>query len=108
MRTSSWKATLALRIRVIMSAIGSVIVTRRPSSPRRLGHAGDLPGMRHLPEADSAQPELAVDGTGASAPPAAGIGPHRELRLALLLLDECFLGQLMLPKRLGRGGTENR
>src|SRR6516165_4099698 len=92
MTTSSWNATLALRIRVSMSAIGSVMVMGRPL-PRGLRHAGNLAGVRHLPEADPAQPELAVHGAGAAAPTAAGVGPHGELRLALLLLDEGFLGQ---------------
>src|ERR1700689_5452745 len=42
-------AELALRIRVSMSAMGSVIVM---ISPTRLGHAGDLAGVHHLTQAD--------------------------------------------------------
>src|SRR4051794_29097262 len=103
MATESWYAWLALRRRVSMSAIGSVMVIvcvlsrsgfgslcrfsgRRPTcyvlgcpeievrakraskgaskSPARLGHAGKLPAVGHLPQADPAQAELAVDGLG--------------------------------------------
>jgi len=48
--------------------------------------------MGHLPEADPAEAEAAVHGLGPPAPPAAGVGPHLELGLALLLLDERLLG----------------
>src|SRR4051794_28585342 len=105
--TSSWNATLAFLIRVSMSAIGSVIVTaRRLPSPRALRHAGDLACVRHLPQADTAQTEVAVDRTRTSAPPAARIGARLELRLALLLVDQRLLGHELTPAR--RGGTESR
>src|SRR5215217_8059351 len=75
--TSSWYAELALRRRVKKSAIGSVIVMTEvsPSSrwfplsglprsssllPAALLHAGEFAGMRHFPQADPAQAELAV------------------------------------------------
>src|SRR5580658_8401088 len=87
---SNW-AELALRMRVSMSAIGSVIVIGWPRSPARLGHARDLPGVHHRPKADPAQPELAEHGLGPAAPLAAGIPPHLELRDLLLLLDQCLL-----------------
>src|SRR5271169_226481 len=64
---SNW-ALFALRMRVSMSAIGSVIVIGAPPSPARLGHAGDLPGMHHRAQADPAQPELAVHGFRPAAP----------------------------------------
>src|SRR5579875_711765 len=91
MVTVSFWAVLALRIRVSMSAMGSVIVMCRPPSPARLGHAGDLSGMDHLPQADPAQAELAVDGLRPSAATAPRVRPDLELRRALLLLDECLL-----------------
>src|SRR3954466_14022407 len=86
--TSSWYAELALRRRVKKSAIGSVIVMTAgsPSSrrfplcpllggeglpqpfwsvvvllPAGLLDAGQFAGVRHLAQADAAQPELAVD-----------------------------------------------
>src|SRR5271167_4152932 len=47
---SKW-AVLAFRMRVSMSAIGSVIViVRRPLSPTGLRHAGDLLVVDHLGE----------------------------------------------------------
>src|SRR4030095_10581801 len=99
--TSSWNATLAFRMRVSMSAMGSVIVTGRVppcprASPRRLRHAGDLPRVRHVAEADATETELAVDGAGTPAPPAARVRAHLELRLPLLLLDQCLLGHTCL------------
>src|SRR3954464_13809475 len=90
MRTVSCIATLPLRMRVSMSAIGSVIVigspphplalvpAAAPPSPAGLRHARDFPGMDHLAKADPAQPELAVDRARPTAAPAAGVGPHPE------------------------------
>src|SRR5690348_14152736 len=89
--TSSWYAELALRRRVKKSAIGSVMVMTAgsPSSrrfpqlgptatcfeccglvrlPAGLLDAGQFAGMRHLAQADAAQPELAVDRVRATAP----------------------------------------
>src|SRR5580658_11104680 len=55
--TVSCIAVLALRMRVSMSAMGSVIVMSPAlPSPAPLGHAGDLPGMDHDAQADPAQP----------------------------------------------------
>src|SRR5436190_20882250 len=107
MRTVSCMATFPLRMRVSMSAMGSVIVIEaRSPSPAGLGHARHLAAVHHLAKADPAQPELAVDGARSSAPPAAGIGPHPKLGLALLLLDQCLLGQYpscgYRPRRAGR------
>src|ERR1700760_3051686 len=116
MPTVSWYAELAFRSRVSMSAIGSVIVmANRPSSPgfpllprdlrcarsrflpAGLGDAGQLAAVRHRAEADPAQAEPAVDGTG---PPAAGaprVAAHRELRRPLLLGDQRFLRHYLPP-----------
>src|SRR5580765_8160940 len=90
--TSSWNAMFAFRRRVSRSAIGSVIVTRLPSSPRCLHNAGHLAGVRHVPEADPAQPEVAVHGARSAALLAARIAPHLVLRCLSLLVDECLLG----------------
>src|SRR3712207_2860525 len=93
MRTSSCIATLALRMRVSMSAMGSVIVMSVPPPlPARLGDARDLPGVGHVAEADAAEAELAVDGLRSPAAPAARVAAHLELGLLLLLLDQCLLG----------------
>src|SRR5674536_37821 len=85
MTTRSWYAELALRRRVSMSAIGSVIVMalttsvaflatvparglrrrggcgcRESDLPGALGDAGQLAGVRHLPQTDPTQAERAV------------------------------------------------
>src|SRR5437899_3266606 len=84
MRTRSCRAVVALRMRVSMSAMGSVIVigASPPPSPARLAHARHLAGVDHLPEADAAQPEMAEDSARPPAAPAARVGPHLELGLA--------------------------
>src|SRR3954449_1725077 len=88
MRTSSWNATLALRRRVSMSAIGSVIVIVRPPLPTGLGHARHLAGVDHLAQADAAQPELPEHRTRPAAPLATRVRPDLVLRGPLLLLDQ--------------------
>src|SRR5207302_414431 len=92
-RTVSCMATLPLRMRVSMSAIGSVIVIASClPSPARLGDAGNLTVVHHLPEADAAQPELAEHGARAPTAATPRVGPHPELGLPLLLLDQRLLG----------------
>src|SRR5262245_40983457 len=82
----------ALRIRVSMSAIGSVMVIGPAPSPRRLRHARSLSGVRELAQADPAQAELAVHRARPAAPPAPRVGANLELRRALLLVDQRLLG----------------
>src|SRR5215217_2642673 len=98
----SCSALLALRMRVSMSAIGSVCMVLLPA---RLRHARDLPVVRELAQADPAEAELAIDGAGAAAAPAARVLPHLESRLALLLVHEGLLSQRAAPvlRREGRG-----
>src|SRR5579863_2628664 len=90
--TVSCMAVLALRMRVSMSAMGSVMVMAAPPSPAGLRDAGDLSGVHQLPQTDPAQPELAVDGLGPPTASAPGVAPDLELGCALLLLDQCLLG----------------
>src|SRR4051812_3212715 len=97
MRTSSCIATLALRMRVSMSAMGSVMVIVGLPSPARLGDARDLAGVHELAQAEPAQPELAVHGARPAAAAAPRVGPHLVLGLALLLLDQRLLGHLLTP-----------
>jgi hypothetical protein len=75
-----------LRIRVSMSAIGSVSILRL--LPTALGHPRDLAVVRELAQADPAETEFPVDGARAAAAPAAGVLPHLEPRLALLLVHQ--------------------
>ena len=110
MRTSSCIAVLALRMRVSMSAMGSVIIGVAPS-PARLGHAGDLAGVGQLAQADAAQAELAVHRTRPAAAAAAGVAAHLVLRLGLALLISAFLAIFdrpslsLLLRRAGRRGA---
>src|SRR5438128_8974541 len=80
-------ATTALRIRVNMSAIGSVIAPRTShyaprtsSSPATLRDARDVPFEREPAEAQAAQPEFAHIGARPAAQVAAVAEPHLELR----------------------------
>src|SRR5215208_4155152 len=116
MSTRECRAAIALRIRVSMSAIGSVITLETPRKlarfrpaphargrllsmngrelPARLDHPGDLPLERQLAEADAAQLELAQVGAGAAAALAARVGARGELRRPLRLRDHGFLRHL--------------
>src|SRR5262249_40427917 len=91
-RTVSCMATLALRIRVSMSAMGSVIVMSPGPLPARLGHTRHLAGVHQLAQTDAAQAELPQDRVGPASTAAAGVGPHLELGLALGLDDERLFG----------------
>src|SRR3954468_11877583 len=64
--------------------------------PAGLAHAGELPGVGHLPQADPAQAELAEDRVRTPAALAAGVTADRELRLAGRLVDQSLLGHLSL------------
>src|SRR6478609_6618353 len=116
MATSSWNAVFALRMRVSMSAIGSVMVMtvllsrrgslaglwRRSWLPGGLGDARQLAGVRHLAQADPAQAELAVHRVRTPAALAAGVAAHGELRLRRRLLLSGFLcHQRKSPSRTG-------
>src|SRR6476469_8815511 len=87
----SCSALLALRMRVSMSATGSVSI-RRFLLPRALCHAGDDALVGELPEADAAEPELLEDGTRPPATVAAGVVPHLELRRPCSLHFQRLLG----------------
>src|ERR1041385_7075384 len=76
--TRSCSALLALRMRVSMSATGSVSISSL--LPRALRHAGDHALVRELAQADAAEPELLEHGARAPAAVAAGVVPHLELR----------------------------
>src|SRR5512132_1916428 len=95
-------ALLALRMRVSMSAIGSVCIR----SPTGLGHARDLALVREVAQADPAEAELFVDGARPAAAVAARVLPHLETRLALGLRHQRLLShsRALLPSL----GTEGR
>src|ERR1022692_2564276 len=73
--TLGWRARMALRTRVSMSAIGSLVIPALQLflwlSPARLRDAGDFPVQRQLAEAQPADAELAQKRARPSAEPAA-------------------------------------
>src|SRR3954471_3367467 len=73
----SCSALLALRMRVSMSATGSVSIASL--LPARLRHARDHALVGELAQADPAEPELLVDGARAAAAVAAAVGARLEL-----------------------------
>src|SRR6185312_14068417 len=86
----SCSALLALRMRVSMSATGSVSISCL--LPRALRHARDHALVGELPQADPAEPELLEHGARAPAAVAAGVVAHLELRGARSLRDHRLLG----------------
>src|SRR6185369_10100364 len=86
MSTRVCLAVTAFRIRVSISAIGSVIALE-PSLPAALRHAGDVTLERELAEAQAAQGELPHVGAGPPAEVAAVAQPNLVLRRLLFLGD---------------------
>ena len=97
-------ALLALRIRVSMSAIGSVSILR--SSPRALRHAGDDALVGEIAQADPADPELAIHGTRAPTACATAVLAHLEALRPGRLSDHGLLrhatGHLSQPRTEAR------
>src|SRR2546425_12316570 len=87
MSTFSCSARLAFRIRVSMSAIGSVMDIGS-LLPARLDDAGDFAPEGQLPKTQPAQLELAEVAARPAAQLAAVVGPRPELGRALRLEDE--------------------
>src|SRR5713226_1881126 len=86
MSTRVCLAVTALRIRVSMSAIGSVISFALSFRlPAALRHPGDVALERQLAEAQAAQPELPHVGARPAAQVAAVAQPDLELRRLLFL-----------------------
>src|SRR5215210_6696109 len=79
-------ALLALRMRLSMSAMGSVSTSRH--LPTALRHARDRALMRELAQADPAQAELPEHRARTPAPAAARVVPHRKPFRPRLLDDE--------------------
>src|SRR5690348_1518937 len=75
--TLGWRARIALRTRVSMSAIGSLVISLLPAS---LDHAGDLAVEGELAEAQAADAELAQEAARTSATPAAIAMPYSQFR----------------------------
>src|SRR6185503_6695753 len=76
MLTSTCPTIWALRMRVNMSAIGSLMLIA-DSLPARLDHAGDLAAHRQLAQLDAAEAEFLVDAARAPGERTAVAQPHR-------------------------------
>src|SRR5581483_1691855 len=77
MSTLALRAFVPFRMRVSMSAIGSVSMAR---SPARLREPGDLAAAREPSETEPAHPEAPVEGARTPAQRATIVSPHLELR----------------------------
>src|SRR5579871_1895766 len=109
--TVLWFAVLALRMRVSISAIGSVIDMCSSPSPRRLRHARHDAGVRVLPKADAAHRKLAQIAARPPADPAPVVAAHLELRRATRLDDQtglCHSCYLRFPGGAGAGFCSGR
>src|SRR5258705_933620 len=95
MSTRRWFAWQAFRMRVSMSATGSVMLMIS-SSPAGLADAGDLALQGLFAEADPAEAEFPQHGAGAATPRTAADRPTLELRGALGALDPTGLRHILL------------
>src|SRR5262245_25887249 len=123
--TAGRSIALALRIRVSMSAIGSVIISNAPywtnrthefheshqshdSSPTRFPHTWDHAVAGHIPETNPANAELAIDRPGPAAQSTAisdaDLLPRQHLRLLGVAPVRLELGHLLLELRRFRRG----
>src|ERR687891_2386450 len=99
------RARFAFRIRVSMSAIGSV--STFVLLPARLRHSGHGALVRELAQADPAEAEPAIHGARTAALRAARVLAHPEFRLSRLLDDERLLGhELVRPSLSGERHAE--
>src|SRR5207248_5244989 len=110
--TAGRSMRLALRMRVSMSAIGSVIMAVW-SLPARLHHAGDEAVAGHVAEADASYAELAVHRPRPAAQPAAEADADALARLHFLgrvgLFPAGLQGRHLAAEFHGFGfGTHNR
>src|SRR5579884_1148844 len=97
-------ARLALRMRVSMSATGSVSIALL--SPGALRHAGDHALVRELAQADPAEAELAEHGARPAALVAARVAAHLELLRPRGLDPQRFLGHCCyLPPSAAANGS---
>src|SRR5512141_1801809 len=86
------RAVLPLRMRVSMSAMGSVIDMVLASSPARLGQTRDDALVRYLAQTDAAEPELTVVGARTAAALTAVVLPRLVALLASGFHHEGCLG----------------
>src|SRR5688572_12495653 len=98
--TRAWRALMAFRSLVSMSAIGSVmsvVLQSKNRLPAALDHAGDLAAKRVLAEAEAAERELAHEGPRAPAAAAAIAAAHFKLDSLGVLDAFCGRGHRYRP-----------
>src|SRR3989442_8420213 len=108
MSTRRCPAEQAFRMRVSISATGSVRLIPSFPLPAGLAHARDFPPQGELTETDTAQAELAEHSARAPAPLAPAHGADLELGRALGALDPRSLCHVTLPSEVSRPGTATR
>src|SRR3954447_12927929 len=108
MSTRRWPAEQAFRMRVSISATGSVRLIPYFPLPAGLAHARDFPPQGELTETNTAEAELPQHGAATAAALAAAHAAHLELRCALGSLDPRSLCHVTLPSEVSRRGTANR
>src|SRR2546423_13297025 len=91
MSTLAWRRLIALRMRVNISAIGSVILMAQRSLPARLHNARQLAPQRPFAQADTAQAKFAIHGPWAPTNLAAVMLLYLELRRPFRFGDLGFL-----------------
>src|SRR6476469_3085759 len=99
MSTRRWPAEQAFRMRVSISATGSVRLIPSFPLPAGLAHARDFPLEGELTETNTAEAELPQHGAAATAALAAAHRPDLELRGPLGSLDPGSLCHLRNPLR---------
>src|SRR5215208_1330127 len=108
MSTRRWPAEQAFRMRVSISATGSVRLIPYVPLPAGLAHARDFPLQGELTKTDTAETELPQHGAAPAAALTAPDGAHLELGRALRSLDPGRLCHVTLPSEVSRRGTANR
>src|SRR5215213_1878201 len=99
MSTRRWPAEQAFRMRVSISATGSVRLIPYVPLPAGLAHARDFPLQGELTKTDTAEAELPQHGAAPAAALTAADAAHLELRRALGPLDPGRLCHLRNPLR---------
>src|SRR5271170_1620026 len=104
----SWRASAALRMRVSISAIGSVIIGIPLESPARLDHARDFSTEREHAKAHTAKLELPVVAASAAAHLATAAVTDRELRCPIQLCELTSTRHRPSPSRSPEGHSQVR
>src|SRR5882724_2236923 len=100
----SCSALLALRMRVSMSATGSVSISAPFLLPGALGHARDDALVGEFPQADTTEPELLEHGTRTAATIAARVVAHLVLRRPCGLHNKRLLRHYLSPPSVAAKG----